>query len=184
MRIMLTGLALLFSQTAAHSETRLNGDLPVKAAVALESTEGLETEYGMIRTSEGLRLRSFVTRPQGTSERLPAIFVTQWVSCGSMRFSDARDSQLKLLARQSGMVMIRIDRSGSGDSEGLGCDKLDYDTEVRHYREALVQVKQHPWVDPDRVVILGSSLGSTTAPLVAEGNNVAGVVVQGGGAVT
>lgn len=184
MRLLLVSLALLLSSTVAHSETRVTGDLLVRGDAGPEATEGLETEYGNVRTSEGLRLRSYVTRPEGTSGPLPAVFVTQWVSCGSMRFPDDRDTQLKLLARQSGLVMIRIDRAGSGDSEGPGCDQLDYNTEVRHYREALVQMKRHPWVDPDRVIILGSSLGSTTAPLVAQGNAVAGVVVQGGGAVT
>ena len=33
-------------------------------------------------------------------------------------------------------------------------------------------------------MIYGSSLGSTTAPLVAQGKKVAGIIVQGGGAVT
>lgn len=168
----------------AARATMVVGDLVVAEGAVLESTEGLETQYGSVGTSEGLRLRSFVTRPEGSGKALPAIFVTQWVSCGSMAFPEKRDTQLRLLARQSGLVMIRIDRAGTGDSEGPGCDGLDYDTEVRHYREALDQMKAHPWVDPDRIFILGSSLGSTTAPLVAQGNSVAGVVVQGGGALT
>ncbi|GAB5482059.1 MAG: alpha/beta hydrolase [Parasphingorhabdus sp.] len=189
MRRMLTGLILAVAMAGANpdslkAETRVTGDLPVTSDLALEQTDGLETEYGVITTSEGLRLRSVVTRPEGATGPLPAIFVTQWVSCDSIIFPEGRDTQLRLLARQSGMVMIRIERSGTGDSEGPGCDRLDYDTEVRHYREALVQAKQHPWVDPQRVAVLGSSLGSTTAPLVAQNNNVAGVIVQGGGAVT
>ncbi|MEP2103634.1 alpha/beta hydrolase [Parasphingorhabdus sp.] len=186
---MLTGLVLAMAMAGAHTnalnaQTRVTGDLTVASDGPLEQTDGLETEYGTVSTREGLRLRSVLTRPEGTSGRLPAIFVTQWVSCDSIIFPEGRDTQLRLLAQQSGMVMIRIERSGTGDSEGPGCDKLDYDTEVRHYREALVQAKQHSWVDPQRVVILGSSLGSTTAPLVAQNGDVAGVVVQGGGAVT
>ena len=53
------------------------------------------------------------------------------------------------LASQSGMVLIRVDRAGTGDSEGPACDRLDYDTEVRHYREAFDQLARHAWVDPD-----------------------------------
>ncbi len=189
MRQMLTGLILAVAMAGANADilkaqTRDTADLPVASDVPLEQTEGLETEYGEITTSEGFRLRSILTRPEGTSRRLPAIFVTQWVSCDSIVFPEGRDTQLRLLAQQSGMVMIRVERAGTGDSEGPGCDKLDYNTEVRHYREALAQAKQHPWVDPRRVIVLGSSLGSTTAPLVAQDNDVAGVVVQGGGAVT
>src|SRR5690349_22103231 len=61
--------------------------------------------------------------------------------------------------------------SGTGDSEGPGCDRLDYDTEVRHYREAFDQLARHPWIDPGRIVIFGSSLGSITAPFIAEGKD-------------
>jgi pimeloyl-ACP methyl ester carboxylesterase len=82
------------------------------------------------------------------------------------------------------MVFVRIERSGTGDSEGAPCSAIDYDTEVRHYREAFDQIARHPWVDPARIIIFGNSLGSTTAPLVAQGNNVAGIAVQGGGALT
>jgi pimeloyl-ACP methyl ester carboxylesterase len=82
------------------------------------------------------------------------------------------------------MVLIRVERSGTGDSEGVPCSELDYDTEVRHYREALDQIARHPWVDAERVVLFGNSLGATTAPLVAQGKAVAGIAVQGGGAVT
>jgi len=49
---------------------------------------------------------------------------------------------------------------------------------------AFDQIARHPWVDGNRMVIYGSSLGSTTAPLVAEGKKVAGIMVQGGGAFT
>ena len=82
------------------------------------------------------------------------------------------------------MVFARIERSGTGDSEGVPCSQLDYDTEVRHYREAFDQLGRHEWIDPSRIVIYGNSLGATTAPLIAQGKKVAGVAVQGGGAVT
>lgn len=176
---------LLFAATIAEAQSvRLVGDLPRKDNKPLVGLAGLETEYGSVRTSEGVRLRTILSRPTGTRQRLPAIFLAQWVSCGSLDFAADRQGLLRDIAQQSGMVLIRIDRSGTGDSEGPGCDKLDYDTEVRHYREAFDRVARHPWIDPARIVIFGSSLGSTTAPLIAEGKKVAGIAVQGGGAVT
>jgi pimeloyl-ACP methyl ester carboxylesterase len=177
-------LLLLGASTAQAQSTRLTGDLPRKDGKPLQSIAGLETEYGRVKTSEGLRLRTILTRPTGSTGRLPAIFLTQWVSCGSLDFTADRPNQLKALAERSGHVLIRIERSGTGDSEGVPCSALDYDTEVRHYREALDQLRGHKWVDGKRLIIFGSSLGSTTAPLVATGKKVAGVVVQGGGAVT
>lgn len=166
-----------------HAQSTLTGDLPRKDDRPLEAEQGIETEYGQVTTSEGLRLRSLVSRPTGTGERLPALFLTQWVSCGTVEFTDG-PSRLAELVRRSGWALIRVERSGDGDSEGPGCDALDYDTEVRHYREAFDQLSEHRWIDPDKIVIYGSSLGSTTAPLVAQGKSIAGIMVQGGGAET
>lgn len=144
----------------------------------------LEHDETNVTTSEDLRLSAFVTRPASSPDPLPALFLTQWVSCGSIAPNPERLSMAERVAFAAGYALIRVDRSGTGKSEGPGCDQLDYDTEVRHYREALDQLKRHPWVDPTKIVIMGSSLGSTTAPLVALGKPVAGVVVQGGGALT
>jgi pimeloyl-ACP methyl ester carboxylesterase len=166
------------------ARTTIHGDLPRKAEFTPEETPGLDTSYEVVRAANGSRLRAILTRPSGTTAKLPAIFLTQWVSCNSIEFRPTGNNEVRQLARQSGMVVIRVERAGTGDSEGPGCDKLDYDTEVADYRAAFDQLSRHAWVDADRIVIFGSSLGSTTAPLVAQGRKVAGVVVQGAGAVT
>ena len=181
---VLVALGLMTASSAGLAEARLVGDLPRKDAKPLVDLPGLETEYGVVRTSEGVRLRTILTRPKGSTARLPAIFLAQWVSCGSLDFAAGQQNQLRKIADTPGIVLIRVERSGTGDSEGPACSALDYDTEVRHYREAFDQVARHFWIDPGRIVIYGSSLGSTTAPLIAEGKKVAGVAVQGGGALT
>ena len=181
---MLLVCLLIVAGTAAGAQARLVGDLPRKDGKPVVALPGLETEYGVVRTEEGIRLRTILTRPAGSATPLPAIFLTQWVSCGTIDFAANRPNPLRNLAEVPGFVFIRVERSGTGDSEGVACSALDYDTEVRHYREAFDQLARHPWVDPDRIVIFGRSLGSTTAPLVAQGKKVAGVAVQGGGAVT
>ncbi|HXW10040.1 MAG TPA: alpha/beta fold hydrolase [Steroidobacteraceae bacterium] len=153
----------------------------------LEDVAGLDSLYDVVTTADGTRLRTIVTRPAGTNGRLPVIFFTQWVSCGSLEFGQGGLSReiLKRLALESGAALIRVDRAGSGDSEGPACHELDYDTELAHYRSALdATLARHDWLDRDRLVIYGSSLGATLAPLVAQGRKVAGVMVQGGGAVT
>lgn len=181
----IVSLLLLTCSVQAVAQSRLVGDLPRKdPSKPLEALPGLETEYGVVRTSEGVRLRTIITRPTGVKAKLPAIFHTQAVSCGSLELPSDRPTRFGELAKRSGMVLIRVERSGDGDSQGVPCSKLDYDTEVRHYREALDQLSKHPWVDPQRIVIYGSSLGSTTAPLVAQGRKIAGIMVQGGGAET
>ncbi len=156
--------------------------LPMRAAG--QDGPGLEHDRVAVVTGEGLRLSAFVSRPAGSDARLPALFLTQWVACGSIAPRADRPSMAERLALAAGYALIRVDRAGEGDSEGPGCSALDYDTEVRHYREAFDQLAAHPWVDPARIVIYGSSLGATTAPLVALDKPVAGVLVQGGGALT
>lgn len=174
---------LLAASAQATPET-LTGDLPRRAAAPLEDTPGLETQYGDVTVADGVRLRTFLTRPEGTTRPLPAVFLVQWVSCGSLEFRQGRPSMLRELAQAAGMVLIRVDRSGTGDSEGAACDRLDHDTEIAHYRAAFDRLARHPWVDPDRIVVFGSSLGATNAPLVADGKKVAGVLVQGGGGLS
>ena len=181
---LLVACALIAASGAAFAEARMVGDLPRKDNKALVSLPGLQAEYGVIRTSDGVRLRTILTRPEGATGRLPAVFLAQWVSCGSLDFAADRQNQLRMIADTPGVVFVRVERAGTGDSEGPACAALDYNTEVRHYREAFDQIARHPWIDPDRIVIYGNSLGSTTAPLIAQGKKVAGVAVQGGGAVT
>ena len=152
----------------------------------LEDLAGVEQVYGALATSDGARLRTLLTRPEGATSPLPAVFVTQWVSCDTIEIEDESGTSvlLRALAERSGMATIRVERSSGGDSEGPGCHELDYETEVAHYRHALRELSRHPWIDPARIVVLGLSLGSTTAPLVAEGFPVSGVVVTGAGAAT
>lgn len=184
MLYILLACVLLAASNPALARAGLVGDLPRKDNKPLVSLPGLQTEYGVVRTSEGVRLRTILTRPEGARERLPAMFLAQWVSCGSLDFAADRQNQLRMIAETPGIVLVRVERAGTGDSEGPACSALDYDTEVRHYREAFDQVAGHTWIDPDRIVIYGNSLGSTIAPLIAQDKKVAGIAVQGGGAVT
>lgn len=156
-----------------------------------ELIEGVDSYYGVVETSDGARLRTIITKPAGAKGALPAIFFTQWVSCGSIEFRPGSSSRaiLAQLARQSGLALIRVERTASGDSEGPACHELDFDTELNHYYEAYSALMKSPLIDPDNVVIMGSSLGSVTAPLLAgriieSGGKVKGIAIQGGGTVT
>jgi pimeloyl-ACP methyl ester carboxylesterase len=158
----------------------------VPVAKPLESVEGVTSTYGVVDVPDGARLRTIVTRPSGASGRLPAIFLVQWVSCGTIELTGGGATRdiLRALAQRSGMALLRVERSASGDSEGPGCHELDYDTELEHYRVAFDRLTRADDIDPERVVVLGMSLGSTMAPLLARDRKVAGVAVGGGGALT
>jgi len=158
----------------------------------LEEMPGMDSFYDAVDAGGGAKLRTITAIPADARGRLPVLLFTQWVSCGSIEHN-AQSPWRRAVAdfvRTQGLAFVRVERASDGDSEGPACHKLDYDTEVRHYIAAFDAVlSSNPRLDPSRVFVLGSSLGSTTAPLVAvalqeRGRRVLGVAVQGGGAVT
>ncbi len=189
------GLCAIFAaasaQDAKNDDTTMVAGLPRAADRPLERIKGVASHYGVVETSDGARLRTIIAVPEGTSEPLHPLLFTQWVSCGSIEYREGSGSReaLAKLARESGLALLRVERSSDGDSEGQACDELDYDTEVAHYIEAFDTLLKDDRIDASKVYVLGSSLGSTTAPLVAhalqdKGYDIAGIAIQGGGAET
>ena len=159
-------------------------------ATASESIPGVDSTYRILELSDGARLQSIVTRPEGVSSPLHPLLFAQWVSCGSLDYREGSNARelLAAMARDSGLALVRVERSALGDS-GPACEDLDYDTELAHYVEAFTQLLDDGRIDASRVYVYGSSLGSTVAPLVAlrlqnEGFDIAGVMAKGGGGVT
>ncbi len=154
-----------------------------------ERLEGLDTQYGSVVTDRGHRVRTIVTKPQGATGKLPAVLLTNWLSCESAEWPlGANSGHSKLIqgvAQKSGFVMMRVDRPGVGDSEGPPCADTDFEMELAGWRAALKALKQHPSVDPDRIFLFGVSNGGGVAPLVAQvgtdqAEKIAGYVVTGG----
>lgn len=183
-------LFLIFALAAASAaaESTLSGDLPRAEDKPLESIDGLDSDYGVLKTRDGTRLRTILTRPSGSRDRLPAILFVQWLSCASIELPATKDDgwsqMLRRVARDSGAVMLRTEKAGVGDSEGGPCAELDYETELDHHRDALAALRRSEHVDPERIVVFGASMGGNMAPLVAEGQHVAGIMIWGGGAHT
>lgn len=183
-------LVLFFALAAASAtaESTLSGDLPRAADAPLEGIDGLDSHYGVLETRDGTRLRTVLTRSTGSRGRLPAILFVQWLSCASIELPASKDDgwsrMLRRVARDSGAVMMRTEKAGVGDSEGGPCAELDYETELDHHRDALAALRRSEHVDPERIVVFGASMGGNMAPLVAEGQDVAGIMVWGGGAHT
>jgi pimeloyl-ACP methyl ester carboxylesterase len=183
---VLTGLLLALAQvaTAAPGDS---GGLARRVNHATEAHPGVTTEYGALQVAPGIRLRTFLTRPEGVAASAPAVLFLGWLSCDSVELrrnaTDGWSRMLEGLVRGSNAVVMRVDKRGVGDSEGGPCAALDYTTELADYRKALATLKQTPGVDPQRVVVFGASMGGTMAPLLAE-DGVAGVIDWGAGALT
>lgn len=174
---IVAAIALLAPQACAAS------------GAAQEKIPGVESVYGTVTASDGAVLRTIIARPTGTKEKLNPLFFAQWVSCDALDYSSTSNSHKPFAdyAAKSGLAFVRVERSAVRG--GPSCEQLDYDTEVAHYVDAFAAILKDPRINPGKIYIVGSSLGSTTAPLIAvelqkKGFDVAGVAVQGGGAVT
>jgi pimeloyl-ACP methyl ester carboxylesterase len=163
------------------------GELPRKVDRPHETHPGLDTLPGTLRTKDGTRLRTIVTRPAGVRKRLPAILFVQWLSCDSIELRESSESgwtrMLRRVVREFGLVVMRTEKRGVGDSEG-DCSSLDYLTELSDHRDALAHLAGLDFVDARRIVVFGASMGGNYAPLVAADQPVAGVITWGGGART
>jgi pimeloyl-ACP methyl ester carboxylesterase len=180
-------LLCLFAAADKAAAEGSTATLARKAGRPLEAIEGLTTEYGTLRMRDGVRLRTIVTKPAGAAGRLPAILFVQWLSCDTVELragaEDGWGQLIRGIAGESGMLVWRTEKRGIGDSEG-DCPSLDYDTELGDHREALAALRRRADVDPGRIVVFGASMGATYAPLIAADQDLAGVVVWGGGATT
>ena len=159
------------------------------SAAGEESIPGVDSHYETVEVSSGASLQTIVTAPEGdAAARYPLLF-TQWVSCGSLAYREGSNSReiLAALARESGLALVRVERSALLD--GPACAELDFDTEFAHYVDAFTALLESPRIDSSRVFVYGSSLGSNTAALLARelgrrGHTLGGVIVSGGGGVT
>jgi pimeloyl-ACP methyl ester carboxylesterase len=184
----LTLLAVLGITLTSHAEGVLRGDLPRREGRPLETIPSLVSEYDALVTSDGSRLRTILTRAAGGRDPRPGLYFVQWLSCDTVELpASAQDGWPGMMRRvfsEPGLVTYRTEKAGVGDSQGPPCDQLDYDTELRHHREALRRFRTLPGVARDRIIIYGASMGATMAPLLADEPGVVAVIVWGGGART
>jgi dienelactone hydrolase len=149
-------------------------------ALPLEQLRGLETQYIAVKNPRGPRQRGILTRPAGARGRLPAILFVPWLSCDSIESpkgaSPGIDQLLERVAMESGFVMLRVDKPGVGDSEGV-CAGTDLATEMDGNRAGLALLRVHPWVDTRRIVVMGHSFAGALLPEIAAGTPVAGYIV-------
>jgi pimeloyl-ACP methyl ester carboxylesterase len=157
---------------------------PLPAPRERETIPGVDVAYTDAAVPNGDRVRLIVTRPQGASGALPAVFLTGWLSCDSVSWPKGPPfgfaHALQRIARDSGYVTVRMEKPGVGDSRGPPCAALDFQRELAAYRAAFAAAAKLPGVDPARIVILGMSNGGGFAPLVPQGRPVRGYIVVGG----
>lgn len=145
-----------------------------------ESYADFDLDYGTVKSGEA-QLRTLISRPKKPG-KLPAVLFVQGVGCYSIDTPlDTNTSPTQLLnyLTRQGFVTMRVDKQGMGDSRGVSCADLDFDTEGDGYRSALLHLRSLDYVDASRVFIIGHSMGGVFAPLLARDAPVRGIVAYG-----
>jgi alpha-beta hydrolase superfamily lysophospholipase len=83
------------------------------------------------------------------------------------------------LARR-GVVGMRLEKSGVGDSQGPACASVDFVDEMNSYVAALNALKVDPRVDQSHIYLFAHSIGTVMAPRIANENAIAGVIIAEG----
>jgi pimeloyl-ACP methyl ester carboxylesterase len=137
-------------------------------------------EYSDI-TSHGHRMRTILTHPRAAG-RHPGFMFIQGYSPLSYDFpltASGLDAPILRAMADSGFVTMRVDKPGVGDSEGGPFADVDFITEADIYRQALLQLKSQPDVNPEDVFIFGHSMGGAFGPLIACEIPVRGLILYG-----
>ena len=138
-----------------------------------EKGEAYDAAYGEV-TADGNRYRTILTTPKNGKSRA-TLFIVQGIGCGSIDNPPPGAAYRPLIESLSrrGLATLRVDKPGTGDSEGGPCATASFQTEVNAYRAALASLKG------GNVYLFGHSMGGVMAPLIAEAGPLKGIIVYG-----
>ena len=148
-----------------------------------EEVAGATVLYESIEV-DGTQLRTIVTRPEAGG-RHPAVLYLQGISDDSIDFGDGEVTPTSALVHgwaQAGLVTMRMERRGLGDSGGAPFEGTSFEREVADYAQALEALAAAPFVDPDAIFVFGHSVGGMIAPFLAERGQVRGTIAHGSSA--
>jgi pimeloyl-ACP methyl ester carboxylesterase len=147
----------------------------------LESIPSADVRYGTVAFKDG-RLRDILVTPKDAAPGAPVVFLIQGYGCGSVEGPPTHPYHLlaKTLA-EAGIGSYRIEKLGMGDSlTNTPCLKTDFALEMEGFESAYQALIKDRGISPDRIIILGHSMGGIQAPLVAaKGPAPRGVMVYG-----
>jgi pimeloyl-ACP methyl ester carboxylesterase len=171
------GRRVVFHVERAGTALRLDATAP---PLPFETCDSGEVQPGAVEVG-GHRLRTFANVPRSPGPH-PALLYLQGQRSRSCEYPLDPDASLRRLVdgcTRAGLLVLRVERNGVGDSEGPACSVTGLDVELDGYLAALDHLRSRSDVDPGRVFLLGQSLGAMTAPLLALERTVAGIIVYG-----
>ena len=129
----------------------------------------------------GVRLRTITVRPRGPGPH-PAWLLLPGLACASQDFAVAPGHPLRPLVAAlagAGVVTMRVERPGVGDSEGGPCEALGFLAERDVFAVGLAALRAGADVDPEALGLFGHSVGGMLAPLLAGAGEVRRIAVYG-----
>jgi len=124
--------------------------------------------YGAVPFHGGLLREVMVTPNTGATG--PVVFLIQGYTCDSFETTSAESPHRLLfdglLAR--GISVYRVEKPQAGDSRGgPACRDIDFDTEMESFEAGYRALMTTHNIAPDRIFMLGHSMGGVQAPLLA-----------------
>lgn len=164
-------------------ELRRNGhplEVQVSAQPApYESSPNVDVLYRAVEANGSLR-RVIVTKPKANGV-FPAILLVGGLGCYSVDGLTDKDvpyGQIVYTLTREGYVVMRVEKTGEGDSQGPPCSapESDLKIEAAGYAAGLKALRAYDFVDRDRIFILAHSIGPLVAVLVAQQGGVRGMI--------
>ncbi len=157
---------------------RLSGRYPERPR---ETYQHGTAAYGTVSFRDG-QLRDILVTPPGGAAG-PVLFLIQGYTCTTMEASSP-ESPYRLLIEgllRRNISVYRVEKPQVGDSRGgPACMDIDFNTELDAFRAGYRNLVEKHGVDPNRLFMLGHSMGGIQAPLLAaEGPSPRGVAMFG-----
>jgi photosystem II stability/assembly factor-like uncharacterized protein/pimeloyl-ACP methyl ester carboxylesterase len=129
----------------------------------------------------GGQLRVIINKPL-KSEKMPAMLFIPGYTCSSIDELPAYHPYKRIVDAyvDAGFVTLRIEKSGLGDSQNTpACESCDLKDEIENFEVGLKKLKSLPFVDTNKIILVGHSMGGIVAPALSAKHRVAGVIVYG-----
>ena len=151
----------------------------------METDDNASVIYDQADFRDG-QLRVIINKPIKEG-KMPAMLFVPGYTCNSIDNLSYSHPYKRIVDAyiDAGYVTLRIEKSGLGDSQNTpDCQSMNLNDEIENFEVGLKKLQSLPYVDKEKIIIVGHSMGGYIAPAISAKNNVAGVVVYGTGAMS
>jgi uncharacterized protein len=146
-----------------------------------EQRDNAEIIYDSAPFENG-RLSVIINKPKNAKAKLPGVLFIPGYTCSSVDGLTENHPYGRIVNAFSdaGFVVLRIEKSGLGDSENTrDCSSTTLLDEVATFKAGLEKLKTLNYVDTSNIFIFGHSMGGIIAPALSANSQVKGVMVYG-----